>query len=87
MRIDQNSHLAVSLAVVLLHVGQGDTLEAVVPTAGDNATHIVQFVLAQMVDDAGADRVAQHVDGRSKSGTFTHTEGYSDFLQSISYYK
>ena len=70
--IDQDSHLAVSLAV-LLHVRQWDGLEAVVPTAGDNAAHIFQLVLAQVVDNAGADRVAQHVNGRSESGIFDST--------------
>ena len=68
--IDENSHFAISLAVVLLHVRQGDGLE--IPAAATTVppTHVVQFVLAQVVDNPGPDGVAQDVDGRSEPGIF-----------------
>jgi hypothetical protein len=65
--IDQDSHFAVSLAI-FLHVRQGDGFEAAVSATrnGGAATHVIQFVLAQVIDDAGADRVAENIYGRSK---------------------
>ena len=69
MRVHQNSHSPVSLhrLTAFLHLRHRDSLEAAVHVFG-RVAHFVQLVLAHVVDQAGADRVAKNVDGGSEPG-------------------
>ena len=73
----------VSLPVFVLELGHRDGLEALwgLDLRLVQVLVVVQLLLAEVVDQAGADRVAQHVDGGSEPGGHKKRKLKREFLR------